>query len=295
MTVSRRRVIAVLVFVQVCFASLPIAAKIVLREMSSQALVFVRVGVAAIVFYALHRIISNERVRSTADYGRLALYSVLGVSLNQLLFLIGLRYTTATAAQILLVAGPAVALGAGIVLRRERGTARKWLGIFLAACGALTLVGATPPIGRIGNLLILGNVTSYALYLVLARDMARRYQPLTVITWIFIFGALALLPVGLVPAIREIGSISQQAQLGIIWIILLPTVAAYFGSMWALTKVEPSLVSTFLYLQPLLTVSLARPILGERPTLAMLPAAALIFAGVAMAIREQRIAQPASA
>jgi drug/metabolite transporter (DMT)-like permease len=291
MTTSRSRVIAVLVFVQICFATLPVAGKMVMREMSSQALVLIRVGVAAIIFYALHRLMSNERIRSTADYGRLALYSVLGVSLNQLLFLIGLNYTTATAAQMLLVAGPAIALGTSILLKRERGSVRKWLGIVLASCGALTLIGVMPPMGRVGNIIILANVTSYALYLVLARDIARRYEPLTVITWIFIFGALALLPVGIVPLVREIGGISQQAQLGIVWIILFPTVAAYFFNMWSLTKVEPSLVSTFVYLQPLLTVSLALPLLGERPTIGMLPSAVLIFAGVALAIREQRITQ----
>ena len=295
MTTSRRRVVAVLVFVQLCFATLPIAGKLVMREMSSQSLVLVRVAVAAIIFYALHRITSNERVRSAADYGRLALYSVLGVSLNQLLFLVGLRYTTATAAQMLLVAGPAIALSVSILLNRERGSTRKWLGILLATCGALALIGVMPPMGRVGNLLILANVTSYAFYLVLARDIARRYQPLTVITWIFIFGALALIPVGIVPAIGDIGSISREAQLGIVWIIALPTVAAYWCNMWALTKVEPSFVSTFVYLQPLLTVCLAMPILGERPTIAMLPAAALIFAGVALAIREQRLSQPTPA
>jgi drug/metabolite transporter (DMT)-like permease len=291
MTASRRRVAAVLVVVQICFATLPIAGKLVMREMSSQALVLVRVGVAAIIFYALHRITSNERIRSAADYRSLALYSVLGVSLNQLLFLVGLRYTTATAAQMLLVAGPAIALGTGIILGRERGTARKWLGILLASCGALALVGTTPAMGRVGNLIILANVTSYAFYLVLARDIARKYQPLTVITWIFIFGAVTLVPVGIVPVIQEIGGISGEARWGIVWIILLPTVAAYFLNMWALTKVEPSLVSTFVYLQPLLTVILAMPILGERPTIGMLPAAALIFTGVALAIREQKIAQ----
>src|SRR5262249_41555298 len=106
------------------------------------------------------------------------------------------------------------------------------------------------------------------------------------------FGAIVLIPVGIVPAMREIGAISLQTQLGIIWIILLPTVAAYFCIMWALIRVEPSFVSTFVYLQPILTVSLAYPILGERPTIGMLPSALLIFAGVALVIREQRIAQP---
>jgi drug/metabolite transporter (DMT)-like permease len=288
MPTSRRRVAAVLVVTQLCFATLSVVGKIVLREMSGQGLVLVRVAVAAIVFYALHRLTTNERIRSRGDYARLALYSVLGVSLNQLLFLVGLRSTTATAAQILLLAGPAITLFAGILLGRERSTVLKWLGIALASAGALLLIGVMPPGGRVGNLLVLANVTCYAIYLVLARDIARSYKPLTVITWIFVFGAIALLPVGLAPAMRELPDLSVQAKLGVVWIIVFPTLVAYYLNVWALGKAESSFVSTFLYLQPLITAFLAYSILGERLTVLMLPAAVLIFGGVAITIREQR-------
>jgi drug/metabolite transporter (DMT)-like permease len=200
-----------------------------------------------------------------------------------------LRLTTATMAQMLIVAGPAITLLAGIALGKERGTPLKWLGIALAAAGALALVGAVPSVGRLGNLFIVANIAVYSVYLVLTRDIVLRYRPITVITWIFIFGTLALIPVGAGPLTRELGAISLTARLCVVWIILFPTVAAYYLNVWALQRVESSFVSTFVYVQPVLTAMLAYPILGERPSLRMLPGAALIFGGVGVAIHEQRL------
>jgi drug/metabolite transporter (DMT)-like permease len=281
-------VFAVLAVVQLFFATLAIAGKIALRELSSPALVLARVGGAALVFFAIHRLTTNEKIRDRRDYFLLALYSVLGVSLNQLLYLAGLERTTATTAQMFIVAGPAITLLVGMMRGVERGTPLKWTGIILAAGGALTLVAAVPANNRLGNLFILTNVVIYSVYLVLTRGIVRRYHPLTVITWIFAFGAIVLVPVGAAPLIRELPELSLEGWLAVAWIIALPTVAAYYLNVWALLHVESSIVSAFVYLQPVLTALMAISILGERPSARLIPSAVLIAAGVAVTIHEQR-------
>ena len=285
----RRTVLIVLAIVQLFFASLAIAGKLALREMSAPALVLARVGGAAIVFYIIHRLTTAERIRERRDYYQLALYSLLGVSLNQLLYLAGLERTTATTAQMLIVAGPAITLAVGMMRGSERGTPLKWLGIALAAAGALTLVATVPAGNRLGNMLILINVVVYSIYLVLTRGIVQRYHPLTVITWIFIFGALALFPVGIVPLWRQVPTLSTSAWLSVAWIIALPTVVAYYLNVWAMLHVESSTVSMMVYLQPVMTALMAVWILGERPSARIIPSAILIAAGVAVAIHEQRV------
>lgn len=286
---TSRSVFAALIIVQVLFAALPIAAKIVLRELSSPALTLARVTCAALIFLAIQRLTIHEPIRSRGDFLRLAYYSLLGVSVNQLLYLTGLALTTATAAQMLITGGPAVTLLVAILLGRERANREKWIGIGLAGAGALILVGlASLETGALGNLLIVVNMIAYSMYLVSARDLLHRYHPLTVITWIFLFGALMLIPFGVGPLLREFPHTRLLTRLALLGIILLPTVTAYYLNMWALQRVESSVVSTFVYLQPILTAALAMPILGERPSPRMLPAAALIFAGVAISIRSAR-------
>jgi drug/metabolite transporter (DMT)-like permease len=271
------------------FATLPIAAKLALRELSSPALCLMRVVGAALVFIVLQRVLVGERIASLKDYGLLALYSTLGVSINQLLYITALTMTTATAAQTLVAAGPAITLMVAILLRREAPTRAKWIGIALAGSGALVLIGAGISEGRaLGNLLVTLNVAAYSAYLVVSRDLLRRYHPLTVITWIFIFGGIALVPFGAGPVASEAAGMTWRGLTALAWIIALPTVAAYYLNMWALTVVESSLVSTFVYLQPVMTALLAMPILGEHPSIRMVPAVVLIFAGVMVATRTAR-------
>jgi drug/metabolite transporter (DMT)-like permease len=284
-----KKVYALLVSVQVMFATLPIAAKITLREIGSPALCLIRVTGAAIVFVIIERVLVNERIRDPRDYLWLALYSVLGVSLNQLLYVTGLTLTTATAAQTIVAAGPAITLGMAILMRKEVATPLKWLGIGLATSGAVLLIGLGIRDGHaLGNLLCTANVAAYSAYLVVSRQILKRYNPLTVITWVFIFGAVGLLPFGLRQAMAQAPHMSGTAIMALAWIIIFPSVAAYYINMWALTKVESSVVSSFVYLQPIGTGLLAIPMLGEHPSARMVPGAALIFAGIMVAIRASR-------
>ncbi|MBW3570101.1 MAG: DMT family transporter [Gemmatimonadetes bacterium] len=283
------KVLLALLLVQVLFATLPVAVKVALRDLSSPALALLRVTGAAALFFVLHRLIVRERVHSLRDYGLLAVYSLFGVIANQLLYITALTLTTATAAQTLVAAGPAMTLLVAIVLRKEIATRAKWLGIALAGSGALMLVGAGVHEGSVaGNLLALCNVASYSIYLVISRGLLKRYNALTVITWVFAFGVVGMLPWGLLPAIRETGGVAPATWAALAYIVVGPTVAAYYLNLWASRRVEASLVSTFVYLQPVMTAMLAVPLLHERISWTMLPAVALIFAGVGVAIRAGR-------
>lgn len=289
---SRSSVYVALVLVQVFFATLPIAVKVALRELSSPSLALIRVTGAALLFILIHQATVREKVRGRRDILLLAVYSLFGVILNQLLYITALTMTTATAAQTLVTAGPAMTLLIAIVMRRETATPMKWAGIALAGLGALTLVGVGVSEGRaLGNLLALANVAAYSIYLVISRDLLRRYNALTVITWVFGFGVVGMLPWGLGPALREVGGAGRDTWLAMAWIILIPSVAAYYLNVWALARAEASLVSTFVYLQPMLTAVLASLILKEHASARMIPAAVLIFAGVAVAIRAGQLAK----
>ena len=102
----------------------------------------------------------------------------------------------------------------------------------------------------LGNLLALLNVACYSVYLVISRGLLRRYNALTVITWVFVFGVVGMLPWGLRPALREVGGMSTTTWVMMAYIVVFPSVAAYYLNIWALGRAESSLVSTFVYLQP---------------------------------------------
>ena len=59
---KHRSVILALVIVQVLFSALPIAAKIVLQELSSPAITLARVSGAALLFFTIQRLTIHEPI-----------------------------------------------------------------------------------------------------------------------------------------------------------------------------------------------------------------------------------------
>ena len=276
-----------LIAVQIMFGTWPIVGKYALRVLPSTALVAFRVCGAAVAFLILQRAMGRVRILCKRDYAKLALYSLLGVVLNQLLFVEGLRLSTVINATLLGTTIPVFTLLVSIALGYDRLSLRKALGIILAAGGVIYLIDPVRAdfsgSHTLGNLLIVANSISYGAYIAISKDLLKRYGALTVITWIFIFGSVATVPVGV---FTLAGNAVEGAGLGV-WlavhyIILVPTVGAYYLNAWALARVAPSTVATYIYLQPLIAFAPAPLILGERWSSRTGVASILIFTGVAV-------------
>jgi drug/metabolite transporter (DMT)-like permease len=261
-----------------------------LRSVPSTGLVSLRVAGAALIFVALQR--GSGRIKR-ADWLVLVLASLLGVVLNQFLYVKGLSLTTAINATLIGTAIPVVTLWVGVLMKQDRVTPRKLIGILIAGCGVIYLISPTQASfsgpTRFGDVLVVSNSIAYGAYLAVSKDLTARYGALTVIKWIFIVACLFTLPVG-APAIGQMISahLSAGIWMRIVYIILFPTVGAYYLNAWALARVPPSTVAVYIYLQPLVAFALAPWMLGEKLTLRTLAAAALIFAGVAVVTRRSR-------
>ena len=277
---------AALVAVQLIFGTWPIVGKIVLRALPSTGLVTFRVVGATLAFLLIRRATGHIAIKSKSDYARLALYSLLGVVLNQFLFVKGIELSTVINAALLGTTIPIFTLLVSVVLGYERGSWRVAVGLILAACGVIYLINpAQANFSRatnIGNLILLFNSMAYGTYIAISQDMIKRYGALTVITWIFIFGSLITLPIGGYHLSKlSLASIPPKIWFAILYIILIPTVAAYYLNAWALGRVAPSVVAIFIYLQPLIAFAVAPLILAEHLGSRTWLAAGLIFAGVA--------------
>ena len=176
-------------------------------------------------------------------------------------------------------------LAFSIALGQDRASFRHILGIALAAAGVIYLVdpwrASFTAQTTLGNFLIIINSLSYGAYIAVSRDLFRRYGALTVITWLFVVGALMTLPlIGFTWAGDNLGSVSRGAWLVVAYIILVPTVGVYYLNSWAVTSVSPGIVAIYIYLQPLLAFGFAPLILGESWNSRTIVACVLIFAGV---------------
>ncbi|MDQ4123420.1 MAG: DMT family transporter [Acidobacteriota bacterium] len=276
---------------QFMFGSFPVFGKFALQTFPSLALVGFRVFGAGLAFYFLQRLTGNLRLARKGDYWRLAVYSLLGVVANQLLFVKGLSLTTATNTSLLAVTIPVFATLTSAIIGNERLNAKMIAGISLAAFGVIYLIDPTSASFSSettqGDLMIVFNCLFYASYLAISQDTIRRNGALLSITWMFLFGSLICLPIGAFSlSAIDLNAVGWNTWLTVLYLILFPTIGAYYLNAWSLTRVAPSMVAVYAYLQPLIGFILAVLFLGEQFTFRFVIAGALIFAGVFLVTRK---------
>ena len=284
---------AALAGAQVGFALFPILGKIVLAEIPAFLFAALRVVAAALLLELLRRAASPERIRS-ADRSRLFLYGLLGVSFNQVLFILGLSLTSAINTTILTATIPVFTLAAAVGLGRERLTVRPALGIVLAGAGALALLNAQrfdwSNDSFRGDLLLLANCTSYSFYLVLSRPILAHYRVVTFTAAVFRYGAILITLLAVPEILRfhpsRVGPVAWSCLGGV---VLLCTVIPYLLNSWALVRVDASKVAFYVFLQPLISTVLAMAILGEALTAKTVLSALLIFGGLSATLARARL------
>lgn len=280
-----------LLAVQLLFGGFHVVGKAVLAEVPPLALAGFRVLAATPVLlwvaWSTDRVIPKGR-----DLAWLALLGFLGVFSNQLLFIVGLSYTTATHASILMPSIPVFTVALGVVLGIERAGPWRIVGVASAVAGALVMLQPTAfslsSDTVFGDLLILLNALSYAAFLVLQRPVLQRLPWRTVIAGSFFFGGLGIVTVSAPTLARlELGAISPGAWWGVAYVALLATTLGYMLATWAVRRSSPLLVAAYTTLQPLASASLAAVFLGETVGLREAAGFGLIVTGL-FAVSRQR-------
>lgn len=269
------------------FSANYIISKLGMRAFHPLVFAYLRVAGAAIV---LNLLVGTTERFSREDRKLVITFSLLGVVLNQSLFLTGLSFTNAHVAAILITTIPVLTLGVAMIAGRERATPTKVGGIALAGAGALLVVGGEGAFGSmralIGAALITGNCLAYALYLVISKPAMARLSPLLTTARMFLYATVMMLPIAAVPLARESwATIPPRAWMALLLVIAGPTVAAYWINSWTLRYADASTVAAYVYVQPVLTAVLATIFLGEQIRGIAIVAAAMIFTGVAMTSR----------
>lgn len=282
---SNKASYAALLAVQIAFGTFPVVGKLVLAVLPSVALVGIRIGIAAFIFYVFQRTRGSLRLAEKRDYLLMAAFGVVGVALNQLLFVKGLSLTKATNASLIAVTIPIFAILVGVLIGTEKLRGAKIAGIVLAAAGVIFLIdprkASFSAETTLGDLLVVLNSLSYGIYVATSKNAVTRNGAIKSITWIFIFASLFCVPLGAFSlSTIDIAAVDVSIWLMALHIAIAATALPYFLNAWALARVNPSTVAVFVYLQPVIGFLMAVIFLGERIGANFIIAAALIFAGV---------------
>lgn len=230
-----------------------IAKGIMPEKIGPSAFVFIRLFCGAILFWIIKSFIKEKIERK--DMMRLALCGLLGAAANQLLFFNGLNLTSPIDASIIITSIPVMVLIFSALVLKEKITLNKLLGISIGGIGAVLLIwygnssGGTSSL--LGNLFVFLNACCYGLYLVIVKPLMKKYNSITLISWVFLFGFIFMFPFGIKDLIAtDFAAFDFNTYLVIGFVVIFTTFFAYLFNIYALNYVSPSVNSSYVYLQP---------------------------------------------
>jgi len=265
-----------------------IAGKIALRAFPAVLLYGLRISMAGVLIlpvYWWERRRRAARSWTLRDVPQLVILGVFGVALNQFLFVVGLSRTSVAHSSIFANTTPILILLLASARGLERLTTWKLAGVMVALTGVVLLRaldhGPQGEATLAGDLLTSCGALAFSIFTVLGKPQTKLYGTVTVNTFAYVGGALAMAPLTLwKSAAFDFRAVPLSAWAAVFYMALLPSVICYLIYYYALARMEASRLAAFSYLQPALATLFGIVILHESVTLALVVSALLIFGGV---------------
>ncbi|HUQ95363.1 MAG TPA: DMT family transporter [Bryobacteraceae bacterium] len=264
-----------------------IVARIALREFPSLLAASLRALLAGLVLLPVYLWKGRQYDHApwtARDIPLMLLLGITGVTLNQVLFLVGLERTSTGHAAIITGLMPLQVLMLSAAMRLERLNGLRILGMAVALSGVgllQTVRGGNSNATFLGDLLIFLSGTMFATFAVLGKKLTARHGGLTVNTFAFLGGAIMLMPVMIWQGLKfDFGSVALQGWLSLLYMAVFPSALAYLIFYYALTYIPASRVGSFGYLQPALATLLGALLLGDTIPTSLVAGGSLVLTGV---------------
>lgn len=266
-------------------ATVPLS-KLGLEEFPPLSFAFIRFVIAT---FLITPFLFKTKGNFLKDLKALTPFSLLATA-NIIVFILGLKTTTATIGQLLYAGVPLLTGLIGYLFLRQKLPFPHLLGILIGFMG-VTIIILLPILQQgnpfsgdlVGNVLIAGGVLSTAIYMVLSKDMLSKFSPFIISSSFIIITTMALLPLFLLENIGRSGWWQQISAAGIVSLIYVATVSTvgwYTLKQYAIKYENSVFASMAFYLTPVLTYIFAFFILGELLTPGLIFGGALALLGV---------------
>lgn len=234
-------------------------------------------------------ILYNKRLAiHKKDIFTFILCGITGVSINIGTYFLGIHYTKSINSPIIGAAGPVFLILGSMIFLKERPSKHMLVGNLLGLTGVLFIV--LEPIfanshmngSLFGNMLLVIATLGATAGTLIAKDLTKTYKPVTIAFWSFAVATVSFAPFFTMDLMKY-GLLPQLTPQGIFAVLfggLFSSLAAYTLLFWALEYVPAASVGIFDYLQPLVAILIAAPLVHEYPTPFFLSGAILVLGGI---------------
>ena len=223
--------------------------------------------------------------------------SFFGVFINVTFFFMGLQRTESINAPVIASSGPVFIFIFSVLFLKEKPKWKVLTGMIIALLGAMVIIFEPIFLGKSngvklnqfeGNLFLLGATFGSVLYPLVIKNIVQKINTYLVTFIGFFFGSFLFLPfVFLEWKTWSLSQLNLAGWIGIVFGVFFSSALAYFLYSYGLSKIKTQEVGLFTYIDPIVAVVIAIPLLSEYPNYLFLIGAGLVFMGIFIA--EKRI------
>ena len=261
--------------------------------MSPITMVFMRILGAGLLFWILSLFVKTQKVEKQ-DMKRIALIALFGAGLNQIFFIYGLSLSTPINSSIIMISNPIIVMIFTLIILKERITYLKVSGLSFAIVGAIMIlrykgnfeVGSDTIVGDVMTLI---NSVSWATFVVMVKPIMGKYNTTTTMRWLFFFGSIYILPIGLYDTLRtDWSGFTKEAFWALTFVVVVTTFCAYYLNVYGIQELSTNTVSAYIYLQPFLASIFAVLMGDDKLTPTKLLSGALIILGLYLVTKKPK-------
>jgi drug/metabolite transporter (DMT)-like permease len=270
-----------------------VATKVALLDISPATIVWLRFGLGLIVMNLLSVRTFRRAGYSRRDLLSFLLLGVIGITLHQLLQVTGLQTARATTTAWVISTTPIFIALLGVLFLHERMRRNTVIGMAIGSIGVILVVGrgTFPWLGvgtaaRSGDVLVLLSAVTWAVFSVLSRPLLQRHDPYPMMTMVMLFGWICTTPPFLwSDGMNELERLRPAGWMALSYLGVCCSGLAFAFWYRALKVLPAAEVGAVMYLEPLVTLAVARLVLGEDSPPVVLAGGLLIVAGVWLVTR----------
>lgn len=280
-----------------------VATKVALQEVSPATVVWLRFAMGILVLGLTTGLRRELSLPQRSEWGYLALLGLIGIGFHQWLQANGLQTAQATTTAWIVATIPVFIALLGWLVLKETLSRIQLAGMVIAAFGVLLILskGSVSALfsgttATIGDLLVAISAPNWAVYTILSRRGLSRIPAAKMIFYVMLAGWIfvSIWTMGFGPGLSEVGRLSPRGWLAVSGLGILGSGLAYVMYFDALRVLPASQLGAFLNIEPLTTMLLAAPILGEPITLFVILGGGLILAGIYLVNRTSPGGRPST-
>jgi drug/metabolite transporter (DMT)-like permease len=272
------------IFLMIMWSLSYLSIKVIAEEVSPVLSAFYRFALAAIILILILKIKYPQEKILKEDRFKLALGGIFGVGIYFIFENYAVAYTSASNVAILIASIPIFTLFSQAIIYKEKMTYGKVFGATLSLVGIIIIILSKERVslfskGSIGDLMALGAVFSWIIYNIVCSNFKGHYKSITITTYQIVWGALFLSPSIFFSTLQMP---STKVALNIVFLSIFCSCIGYIVYVYCLKELGATVITTYINLQPIMSIIAAAIILKESITIWQVIGCSVIVIGVTL-------------